>query len=174
MVLVRSVLYASMPRDAGMSTSIGQRLQAPVPPRLSGASSFTLTDVHGTTAAVTSIPQSTGDVIMVPAQYRTGVVKVRTQDSAAVLGVTVHRPAQESVLSFFDDATWRDRVKPMVASTDRIVSVDAAEGMERAVTHARIGSELWPLFIVLALCCALAEMVVARMGMREAADASVT
>jgi hypothetical protein len=62
----------------------------------------------------------------------------------------------------------------MVASTDRIVSVDAAEGMERAVTHARIGSELWPLFIVLALCCALAEMVVARMGMREAADASVT
>lgn len=174
MLLVRGTLYASMPRDAGMHAAIGERVQAPVPPRMAGTATFALTDVNGVTMTAASLPQYTGDVVLVPAQAKAGVVKVRTQDSAAVLAVTIHRPAQESVLSFLSDAEWRTRVLPTVAAADRIVSVDAADGMDRAVRHARVGSELWPLFIVLALCCALAEMVVARMGMREAADASMT
>ncbi|MBU3740850.1 MAG: VWA domain-containing protein [Candidatus Kapabacteria bacterium] len=173
MLLVRSVLYASMPRDAGIEASIGERVQAPIPPRMAGTSAFSLIDVNGIRSAVAAMSQTTGDVVMVPAQYRAGVVKVLTEDSAAVLGVTIHRPVQESALTFLDDAAWKRGVADMVRATDRVVVVDAANGMERAVQHARIGSELWPLFIVLALLCAVAEMAVARFWATESADTTM-
>jgi hypothetical protein len=173
MLAVRGTLYASMPRDAGIQAMIGERIQAPIPPRLAGTAAFSMIDVNGVSSALASVPQATGEAVIIAAQSRAGVVKVLTADSAAVVAVTVHRPSRESVLSFLDKGTWTDRVKPMVASPERVTAVDAADGMDRAVQHARIGSELWPLFIVLALLCAVAEMIVARFWARETADASV-
>jgi hypothetical protein len=162
-----------MPRDAGIQAMIGERIQAPIPPRLAGTAAFSMIDVNGVSSTLASVPQATGEAVIIAAQSRAGVVKVLTADSAAVVAVTVHRPSRESVLSFLDKGTWTDRVKPMVASPERVTAVDAADGMDRAVQHARIGSELWPLFIVLALLCAVAEMIVARFWARETADASV-
>lgn len=173
MLAVRGTLYASMPRDAGIQAMIGERIQAPIPPRLAGTAAFSMIDVNGVSSTLASVPQATGEAVIIAAQSRAGVVKVLTADSAAVVAVTVHRPSRESVLSFLDKGTWTDRVKPMVASPERVTAVDAADGMDRAVQHARIGSELWPLFIVLALLCAVAEMIVARFWARETADASV-
>lgn len=173
MLMVRSVLYASMPRDAGMEARIGERVQAPIPPRMAGEGAFTMIDVNGVAQTVAASPHPAGDVVLVPAQYRAGVVKVLTTDSAAVVAVTVHRPMHESVLAYTDDATWRDLVAARVAVPDHVTVVDASDGMDNAMSHARLGSELWPLCIVLALLCALAEMLVARYGARESADTVV-
>lgn len=173
MLMVRSVLYAGMPRDAGLDVRIGERVQAPIPPRAAGKGTLTVIDAHGVSSTVAPSPHPAGDVVIIPAQYRAGVVKVMAADSSAVVAVSVHRPVHESILSYMDDAAWRATVSRQVRDADHVEVVDASDGMDRAITHARLGSELWPLCIVLALLCAIAEMLVARYGARETGNAVV-
>ena len=67
----------------------------------------------------------------------------------------------------YDDDAWQDGVEELVAKPDRVVVTEAGRAMDEAVRAARVGSELWPLFVVLAVLCAIAESLVSRFMARD-------
>lgn len=166
-VLVRSVSYLVAPRDKGVEARPGEPVTVPVPPRLSGRDRFLLVDATGAATELLPARLPSGPVLAIPAQYRAGVVKVVTPDSAAVMTVSVNAPTDESMLTYLPDEAWKKETAAMVSVPDHVTVLDASRDMMSEIQRARTGSELWPLCIVLALACALAEMAVSRYGVGE-------
>lgn len=166
-VLVRSVSYLVAPRDKGVEARLGEPVTVPVPPRLSGRDRFLLVDATGAATELLPARLPSGPVLAIPAQYRAGVVKVMTPDSAAVMTVSVNAPTDESMLTYLSDEAWKKETAAMVSVPDHVTVLDASRDMMSEIQRARTGSELWPLCIVLALVCALAEMAISRYGVGE-------
>jgi len=160
--VVRASLYTSNSRDVGVESMIGEPVSAPVPGRYAGAPSFLVTDPSGVTTSLAPVRLPTATLLSLPAQRQAGVVRIATADSTAVMTISVNPPVQESMLTFLDDDAWEDGIAALVSAPDRVVVTEAGRSMDDAVRSARVGSELWPLFVVLAVLCALAESLVSR------------
>ncbi len=165
--MVRASLYLAMPRDQGIPARIGETITAPIPGRMSGEAAFRVTDVDGIASTATPVRLPSATLLTIPAQRGAGVVTVTTTDSAAVMTVAVNPPVEESRLSYLSDSEWLTGVRTMVADPDRVVATATGRQLAEAVQVARVGSELWPLFIVLAVLCAIAESVVSRLMARD-------
>ncbi|MDZ4744587.1 MAG: BatA and WFA domain-containing protein [bacterium] len=166
---VRMSMYLLMPRDAGLEAGVGEPVSAPVPPRHVGVESFLMRDVSGITTNVRSVRMPSATLLTVPAQPAAGVVKISTTDSASVMTVAVNVPNDESILDFLSPNALESSVKSIVSSPDNVVIVSDASNVSAAISSARTGSELWPLFVVLAILCAFAEMLVSAFFAREPA-----
>jgi len=160
--MVRAALYLMQPRDAHSEVLIGETITATIPSRFLGEPSFVVSDNSGVVGMMQPARLSTSSILTIPAQVEPGVVGVHTQDSTAVAAVTVNAPMQESRLEFFGDDEWRSGMQTMVAKPDRVVVTQAGEQLAESARAARTGSELWPLCIVLAVLCAVAESLVSR------------
>ncbi|MBK9182109.1 MAG: hypothetical protein IPM83_03100 [Ignavibacteria bacterium] len=88
--------------------------------------------------------------------------------------VTANGPTNESRLSYLQESAWKSAVDPLVTDPDHVIEVTAERSMRDVVQAARTGSELWPLAIVLALACAVAEMMVSRFMAQETAAPTAT
>lgn len=160
--VVRASLYTTMPRDQGVDVAIGQGISAPVPGRFTGEASFLVKDELGVVTSLAPVTLPSATILSIPPQQRAGVLKIMTQDSTAVMTVAVNAPSEESMLAYLSDDEWEGGVGMLTPEPDRVFVSKPGRSIEQAVTTARTGSELWPLFIVLALCCAVAESLVSR------------
>lgn len=167
--LVRSTLYVVAPRDQGISVELGKSISVPIPSRLAGRDAFVIADQSGYSTISKPIRLSTATLLSIPAQYNAGVTVVSTVDSMPVMTVAANVPTAESRLSFFEKNDWKAAVDKLVVRPDHVAEISAGESVRSAIQAARTGSELWPLSVVLALLCAVAEMLVARFFVRDAA-----
>ena len=166
--LVRSTLYVVAPRDQGVNVALGESVSIPVPPRLAGREAFVMKDQNGISSVVKPIRMSTATLLAVPAQYSSGVTIVSTTDSVPVMTIAANASTQESRLEFFADAQWKGAVDPLVVRPDHVAEISAGSSVANAVRQARTGSELWPLATLLAIICAVTEMLVARYFVHDA------
>lgn len=164
---VRSILYTVSPRDQGVSVDIGESVRVPLPPRRAGVQSIVAKDVSGIETTLYPIRLPSATLIEVPPQDRSGVVKVQTPDAQAVTTVTVNPRITESRLDYYAGSEWSDALKPMVDHPEHIVDVTTRSSMRDVAQQARTGSELWSVFVVLSLLCAVAEMAVSRFMAQE-------
>lgn len=170
--LVRSTLYVVAPRDQGVNLGLGESISIPIPPRLTGRDAFVVTDQNGIGSTIQPIRMSSATLLSIPAQYAAGVTIVSTRDSIPVTTVTVNGSTDEARLDFFKDGEWKPSVDTLVARPDHVAEISAGTSVQAAIRQARTGSELWPLATILALACALAEMLVARYFVRDEAPAA--
>ncbi len=167
--VIRSVLYCAALRDDLAQARVGEPLRLALPPRYAGLAAVLVTDVQGVTSRTACVQLPSGAMVDIPPQDRSGVVRIQTEDSRPVMAVAVNGSNLESHLSYFERGDWKSQTNPMVKVPDHVVEVEAGRSMREVVTSARTGSELWPLFIVLALSCAAAEMLVSRFMATDAA-----
>lgn len=169
--MVRSILYTVSPRDQGASVAIGEPIRVPLPPRRAGEQSFIARDASDIETTLFPIRLPSATLLEVPGQDRSGVVKIRTQDSSAVMTVTANARTTESRLDFFERSEWSNALKPMVDHPDHVVEVSTQSSMRDVAQAARTGSELWSVCVALALLCAFAEMAVSRFMAQESSVA---
>lgn len=167
-VVVRSALYAMVQQDERTSAMIGEPLTIPVPGRWSGEKMFRLSQTDGTTGDVAPARLPSQTLLQVPAQTRAGVVLVTTGSGADVAAASVNVPRTESLLQYLDGDQWQQAAEEMVAAAVDVSHAEPGKELQTSMSQARIGSELWPLCIMLALFCAVAESVVSRRMARDA------
>lgn len=164
--LVRSVIYLNAPYGSSVLESVGQPITIAVPSRYQGEAQTVVRDVTGASFPVAVTQHASGSSLSIAAQPLPGVVSVSTADSVVFAALGINAPASESELTYLDAQQWLTSAKSLVKHPDHVV---VAEGRDvvGAVQSARLGSELWPLCIVLALACAVAESLIARYGASE-------
>lgn len=167
-VVVRSALYAMVPQDERTSAMIGQPLTIPVPGRWAGEKLFRLRETGGVTSDVAPARLPSQTLLQVPSQERAGVVFVTTQNGVDVAAASVNVPRIESLLEFMDADQWQQAAQRMVDASVDVTYTEPGKDLQTSMSKARIGSELWPLSIMLALLCAVAESAVSRMMARDA------
>jgi hypothetical protein len=168
-LIVRGIAHLVSPRDEGATTVLGEAVAVQIPPRFSGVPTLVLRDVLNTDRTVQTSSTGERTVVLMPPQEQPGVVVFRTGEQTDVSAVSVNGPTNESLLDYLDNPQWMTAARTMTATPDRVMAVDASRTLGTDIARARLGSELWPLFIVLALLCAVAEMAVARYWVRDEA-----
>ncbi len=170
-LMVRSARYLSYARDVGASVLVGKDVSLTIPARYAAEPVFVVTDVTGQKMNIQPVSLPTTTILPIPAQRKPGVLSVFTSDSAAIGAISVNLPPDESHLEYLSEKDWLKGVQACVTSPDLVVSANG-RSVEAAVRNARTGSELWPLCIVLAMTCAIAESLIVRFGARESEPSS--
>lgn len=160
--MIRSSIYLMLPRDQGLEAKLAETITVQVPARFASEQSFIVVDPNRVPTPQTPARLPSSTLLTIPAQHQVGVVKILTNDSTAVVAVTINAPREESRLTFFEDDEWERGVGELSTHPDNIVVTKSDRSMEQAAMHARTGSELWSVFIVLSLLCAVAELLISR------------
>lgn len=167
--MLRSSLYLTAPLGQGMSVGLNQPFGAVLPAGASNMSTFTVTDVMGDSRPVNAARTPSGTMLSIPPQRAAGVVMVHSNDSLPVMTLAVNGETDESVLSYYKSNELLDAVRKEIVDPQHAVLVETGSSIASALRVAREGSELWPLLIVLALMCAIAELMVQRFIAKEEA-----
>jgi hypothetical protein len=134
---------------------------------MTGQDAFVVTDQNGVSTTLKPVRMSSATMLVIPAQFSAGVTVVSTRDSVPVTTVSINGSTSESRLEFFEQGAWKKDVDTLVIRPDHVAEIAAGSSVQAAIRQARTGSELWPLATVLALACALAEMLVSRYFVRD-------
>lgn len=171
-LLHRTVLYLTSQQQPPETTNVGEPLRFAVrlSPEQSGKAFIARTPsgtevrvqperqtASGLTVFRTEAVRETGIHLLIPAGG--GAETARPVQAAAV-----HCAAAESDLRQVDEdalAAFWDRKG---VSPDRIHRTAAPDAIPRLVQESRYGVELWRYFLLIALACALAEMILSRAG----------
>lgn len=164
--VVRAAIYMNNVRGIVSEVSLGTPITVQLPARYSGEQQFKVVDVLGTTLDIRPVQLAEGSTLTIPGQPKPGVVLCRTADGIGVASIGVNSPTIESELVYASKSSWLEGIQKLTAFPSHVVTANGRSVAE-AIRTARQGSELWPLCIVVALLCAVAESLVTRFGTSE-------
>jgi hypothetical protein len=101
-----------------------------------------------------------------------GVTTIRTQNNQDVVTIALNVPASESQLQSFSKSECKEEFQKMVEQGTALELLDSTHNISDSVARARLGTELWKLFVILSILCAFAEMIVARKAAKDAVPAA--
>ncbi len=161
-LVFRSVLYATMREALGTDVIAGNNGTIVLPKRYSTNGTFKITDPSNTESLREAAILPSGAVLNLGTLNSTGVYSVLAPNGNVVSTISVNTPARESELTQFDKSAFLESLKAILQENTPIENIDNPRNVTQSVARARIGTELWKLFVILAVVCAIAEMFVAR------------
>ncbi len=163
----RAVSYLSASEYTGSSVVVGSPVNISLPGKYASGGNFTIVDPSGTESFRQATMLPSGAILSMEALRQPGVYVVKTAEGHIVQTIGVNPPASESTITQLLEAELKDRLAEVVPDKGQIEVLEQTRNVAEEVTRARVGTELWKLFVILAILCALAEMVVAKTSARE-------
>lgn len=164
-IVFRGTSYLCSREQLGMDVKAGTKTTITLPSRFASSTNYTVTDPEGVQAERTAVKMPSGSVIDLGSLYQPGVYSIKTSVAGGggnvVATVSSNIPAEESRLDSYSPKELQSALKSDLSAT-AIEVIDSPSKIAQGVARARTGTELWKLFLILALCFAIAEMIVAR------------
>lgn len=91
-----------------------------------------------------------------------GVYAIRNKEGESLTALSVNIPVKEGHLAYASDNDLLKAIKNRVKSPSLVQELQQSSRIGDSVAKARVGTELWRLFLILALCFAITEMIIAR------------
>lgn len=169
--VVRAAIYMNNVRGIASEVGLGTPITVQLPARYSGEQQFRIVDVLGATLDIRPAQLAEGTTLTIPGQPKPGVVLCSTTDGTGVASIGVNPPTIESELVYASKSSWLEGIQKLTAFPKHVVTANG-RSVGEAIRTARQGSELWPLCIVVALLCAVAESLMTRFGTSEKVSAT--
>ncbi len=164
--LYRSVFYLTAKEYTGVSVNTGDVARVVLPKKFAEGGKLKIIDPNGRETFVSPALLPTSAILELSNLNIPGIYAIYTSDGRVVNIVTVNNNSSESAIKTLDNDEISKRIGNFVDNRTeiRLLQVDdLSENFERA----RTGTELWQLFVFLALAAAIAEMIVARTSKNE-------
>lgn len=163
----RIVNYLAATETQGYLFTVGEPAQLLLPRK---AGSFGTVKLIGPNnieiqARVSTLPESA--VLHLPAFSEPGTWEIRTPENAILGIVSFNVPAAESQLEFFSREEIREKLAKYFPP-EHIIFLESPQQMRQILLTGVVRSELWKLFLILAILCAIAETLIARTRKSEA------
>jgi hypothetical protein len=91
-----------------------------------------------------------------------GVYAIKSKENESLTAMTVNIPGDEGHLKYGSESELLSVMKKRMNAPSMVNILDQSGRIGDSVAKARIGTELWRFFLILALIFAIAEMVLAR------------
>lgn len=171
-VVYRSILYLNTIGDINFSIYPGLPLTIVMPKFLNPISNFIVLDPLGNQQNLQSVLLPSGTTLQLPELATTGTYKIQTMDNKAIGTISVNLDPKEfdlnlatenQILNFFSN-----KFKKGVSSR----YIKEFNKLSKAEFRTFVGTELWKLFVLLAILFAIAEMIVARTTKNEVPESN--
>ncbi len=164
----RSVAYLSARESIGSDLLVGESANVQLPRKYAGGGNFKIVDPEGTEFFRQAAVLPGGAVLSLEALRRPGVYVVSAADERVVHTLGVNVPASESQIDPLSVDELLDVIRVTVPDEGQVAVIDDINQVSTLIDRARVGTELWKIFVMLAILIALAEMFLARSKQSEA------
>ncbi len=167
-LLYRSVLYLATMENSNPSFLVGNEITARVRLRQNDEQgNFVLRSPSGIEERI--LPQRTGGgtaTFIIPRAMESGPYEIRqsgsTNRSGPLYAAAVNVDPRESDLRQASDDDMKKFFDDIGLTPAQVTNLRSGQTINAAILESRFGVELWKYFLVLALVCALAEMMISR------------
>lgn len=166
-VVYRSILYLNALGDFNYSTFCGEPFTLILPKFLNPFSNLILEDPLGSKNYLQSVVLPSGITLQINELVSTGVYKLATADSKPIGTISVNLDPNEFNLQLSNENEIDNYFLSKVKKDVSVRYIKDFSKINKAELRTFVGTELWKLFILLAILFALLEMVVARTTKNE-------
>lgn len=163
----RSVILLTSSSDKAIETIIGKPANVIIPKRFAGTNRFRIVDPNGNDffREVANLPS--GTVLSLDNLTEKGIYQVFDEKGNFITQLAVNHNSTESEIYTIDLAIASEEVKIRLHSDNKLNVIENTDEIEKGLYQARVGTELWQLFLILTLITAVIEMVVSRVARNE-------
>ncbi len=156
-LIFKSINYLNSKKegDANISTN-----SISIPTKLSGSNKFEVEQPSGNSLFVDANKVGDSYIIDIQEKSQFGNYLVYNNNKQLVAYYSVNHSEGESELSSVTNENLVAKLVNVGADSEKIIFVDYEESINESVERARLGTELWQLFLILALLCGLTELIV--------------
>lgn len=165
-LLYRSSYYLPSFESYGNSYLVGSPISYILPSKYANNSSFKILDPSQVEFFVQAANLPTGSVLSLENTNQVGNFTVLTPENKPISTFSINTDASESVLISQSDENIKKYIREFV-NEPRFEMIDASTDIQKSIKRVRTGTELWQLFVALALLAALVEMIVAKVSKAE-------
>ncbi len=165
-LLYRSILYLSSKENLGVSHTIGKPLMIPVSAKLSG-NNVKIVDPNNNESFRHTVQLPSGTIIPMENLFIPGVYSIYSQNGKSISALSLNTDPSESNVKSMSDKEISDFFKSKINSNTNFEILDYTKNLIQNLERARTGTELWQLFVILAILCMIAEMLIARASKNE-------
>ena len=163
----RSVEYLTMISEISRSATIGQSLQITIPENYAKGSSFKIIDPLKNESVLYAPNLSEGttlkfDNLSIPGNY---IIYNQADEPVAMVSANIDK--RESDISQIQNSAIESLLKKKYSDKINISFIEDLTSIDKSIQRIRTGSELWQLFVILALLCGIAELIVERVSKNE-------
>jgi hypothetical protein len=121
-----------------------------------------MSDPSGIESQVQGVTVPGGLSLHIGRLFMPGVYAIKSKENESLTAMTVNIPGDEGHLKYGSESELLSAMKKRMNAPPMVSIVDQSGRIGDSVAKARIGTELWRFFLILALIFAIAEMVLAR------------
>ena len=167
-IIYRSAQYLSAKEVFTLEKTAGQEAIILIPTKSSASSIFTIKDPNGFESDMQAADLPGGMSLQFGKPEMTGVYGVFSKDKNPITSLIVNQSSKEGHLIYKNVQESMPALKKRLNYPESLILLNKNESIANSVAKARIGTELWRFFILLALLCAITEMIVAKLAGRKA------
>jgi len=167
-IIYRSAQYLSAKEVFTLEKTAGQEAIIVIPTKSSASSIFTIKDPNGFESDMQAADLPGGMSLQFGKPEMTGVYGVFSKDKNPITSLIVNQSSKEGHLIYKNLQESMSALKKRLNHPESLLLLNKNESIANSVAKARIGTELWRFFILLALFCAITEMIVAKLAGRKA------
>lgn len=166
----RSIEYLTMIPEISRSATIGQSLQITIPENFAKGSSFKIIDPLKNESVLYAPNLSEGTTLKFDNLSFPGNYIVYNQADEPVAMVSANIDKRESDISQIQNRAVESLLKKKYSDKIKISFIEDLTSIDKSIQRIRTGSELWQLFVILALLCGIAELIVERAKRNEVVE----
>ena len=167
-IIYRSAQYLSAKEVFTLEKTAGQEAIILIPTKSSASSIFTIKDPNGFESDMQAADLPGGMSLQFGKPEMTGVYGVFSKDKNPITSLIVNQSSKEGHLIYKNVQESMPALKKRLNYPESLIVLNKNASIANSVAKARIGTELWRFFILLALLCAITEMIVAKLAGRKA------
>lgn len=168
-LMFRSIAYLSAKEGLTINANTGENLRIILPKKFSGVSNFKLLESNGSDSYIKAVPLPSGIHLNCPPFITSGVNAVFTDNNKIAAVININNSPDESELFKLNHEDLKKEFSTYL-SDKKAIEILNPNKLLAEFNRARTGTELWQIFVVLALICAIIEMIVARTSKNDLAN----
>ncbi len=163
----RAVFYLSATESLGMTSEIGDGNILTIPKKFSTNPNFKVIDPQNNEIMMQLPILPNGALLPISEWKEPGNYSIYNIQGKVIAVVSLNLPRSESLPPIKNKPELEDNLNILFDNNLKINIFDATKKLNEGIARARIGTELWQLFLLLAILCAFAEMFVQKASKQD-------
>ena len=159
-IVIRSIAYLGSHPELSYNFEIGNNSQIMIQKKYSTGGNFKIIDPNGNEFLRQAALLPSGAVLNFDDMNIAGVYTIYNSNDVVVALVSLNLQSSESNFSKFTFDELKEKLEQRFEEQTKILFINETDDIANNIARTRTGTELWRFFILLALLCAVAEMLV--------------
>ena len=170
-LIFRSIRYLSAKEMMTTESIAGEDATIIIPTKSTASSLFRIVDPNLIESRQQGLSVPGGYSLQFGRTLQSGVFGVFSKDGEAITALSVNANSQEGHLLYNSSNEVQGILKKRLKNPSMLSMLEAKNSIADSVAKARIGTELWRFFLILAILFALTEMIISTLAGRKTAEA---